>query len=80
MVLVEQDRLGELETILAAAADRECGILVLDEELFAALSERERESILQRTVPLVVMLPGELRWGEVEEITSDEYVAVEKYR
>ena len=63
------------EAILAAAADRECGILVLDEELFAALGDRERESLQQRTIPLLIMLPGELRWGEVEELTGDEYVA-----
>ncbi len=63
------------EAILAAAESRECGILILEEELFASLGERERESLLARTVPLLVLLPGELRWGEVEEITGDEYVA-----
>ncbi len=69
------DRESAREAILAAAANRECGILILDEELFGSLSDRERESLLQRNVPLLVMLPGELRWGEVEEIESDEYVA-----
>ena len=74
-VEVVADRESAREAILAAATDRDCGILVLDEQLFSALGDRERESILQRTIPLVIMLPGELRWGEVEEIGSDEYVA-----
>jgi vacuolar-type H+-ATPase subunit F/Vma7 len=72
-VVAERD--SAREAILAAAGNRECGILIIDEELFSCLGERERESLLQRTVPLLVLLPGELRWGEVEEITSDEYVA-----
>lgn len=74
-VEVVTDKESAREAILAAAADRECGILVLDEELFSALGDREKESLLQRTIPLVIMLPGELRWGEVEELRSDEYVA-----
>ncbi len=69
------DKDSAREAILAAAADRECGILILDEELFGSLSEREREPIIQRNIPLIVMLPGDLRWGEVEEIAGDEYVA-----
>ncbi len=74
-VEVVADRDSAREAILAAAGNRDCGILIIDEELFASLGERERESLLQRTVPLLVLLPGELRWGEVQEMGSDEYVA-----
>jgi vacuolar-type H+-ATPase subunit F/Vma7 len=74
-VEVAANRDAAREAILDAAAQRDCGILILDEDLFSSLSERERASLLERNVPLIVMLPGELRWGEVEEITSDEYVA-----
>jgi len=63
------------EAILAAASERDCGILIVEEELFAALGERDRSSLLQRTVPLLMLVPGELVWGEVEEIKGDEYVA-----
>lgn len=69
------DRSTAREAILAAASARDCGILIVDENLFASLGDRERESLLQRTVPLLVLLPGELKWGEVEEMGSDEYVA-----
>jgi vacuolar-type H+-ATPase subunit F/Vma7 len=69
------DRDAAREPILAAFGNRECGILILDEELFASLSARERESLQGRAIPLVVQVPGDLGWGEVEEIKSDEYVA-----
>jgi len=63
------------EAILAAASARDCGILIVDEELFGCLAERERESLLQGTVPLLVLLPGDLTWGEGEAVGTDEYVA-----
>ena len=69
------DRNTAREAILAAASARDCGILIVDEDLFASLGDRERGSLLQRTVPLLVLLPGELKWGEVEEMGRDEYVA-----
>lgn len=74
-VEVVPDGTAAREAILAAAGIRDCGILIVDEELFASLGERDRNSLLQRTVPLLVLLPGELAWGEVEEIKGDEYVA-----
>jgi vacuolar-type H+-ATPase subunit F/Vma7 len=63
------------EAVLAAAGRKECGILIVEEELFARVPDGERESLLQRTVPLIVLLPGDMLWGEVEEIKADEYVA-----
>ncbi len=63
------------DAILASAENRDCGILILEEELLQSLSERERDSLLQRIIPLIVLLPGELQWGEVEEMKGDEYVA-----
>jgi vacuolar-type H+-ATPase subunit F/Vma7 len=63
------------EAILAACRGRDCGVLVTEEELFASLGEREREALLQRPVPLIVLLPGDMRWGEVTEIAKDDYVA-----
>jgi vacuolar-type H+-ATPase subunit F/Vma7 len=63
------------EAIMAACGSRECGILVTEEELFARLGERERDALLQRTIPLIVLLPGDMRWGEEAEIKADDYVA-----
>ncbi len=63
------------EAIMAACRNRECGVLITEEELFQRLSERERESLLARTVPLIVLVPGDMRWGEEAEIGSDDYVA-----
>ena len=45
-VEVVADRDSAREAILAAAGSRDCGILVVDEELFATLGERERENLL----------------------------------
>ena len=61
--------------IMAACRARECGILITEEELFQSLNDRERESLLARNVPLIVLVPGDMRWGEVAEMKSDDYVA-----
>ena len=63
------------EAIMAACRARDCGILITEEELFQNLSQRERDSLLARTVPLIVLVPGDMRWGEVAEMTGDDYVA-----
>jgi vacuolar-type H+-ATPase subunit F/Vma7 len=63
------------EAIMAACRNRDCGILVAEEELFQRLSERERESLLARTVPLIILVPGDMRWGDVAEMIEDDYVA-----
>jgi vacuolar-type H+-ATPase subunit F/Vma7 len=36
---------------------------------------RDREELLDSSVPLVVPLPGELAWRDVEELPPDDYVA-----
>ena len=72
---VVSDTASARDAVRDAVENRECGILLLDEDLFSGLGGRERDSLLQRTVPLVVLLPGDMRWVEVEEMARDEYVA-----
>lgn len=74
-VEVAVDAAAAREAVREAVENRECGILLLDEELFNSFAERERDLLLQRTSPLVVLLPGEMRWVEVEEVARDDYVA-----
>lgn len=69
------DAASARDAVTEAVQSRECGILLVDEALFSAMSEREQEALLQRTSPLVVLLPGDMRWVEVEEMSRDEYVA-----
>ena len=63
------------ELIRSAAESRGCGILIVEEELFQTLGERERETLMGKTVPLVVLLPGKLRWEEGAKAAGDDYVA-----
>ena len=63
------------EAIMAACRGGDCGVLITEEEFFQRLGDRERESLLARTVPLIVLLPGDMRWGEEAEIAPDNYVA-----
>jgi vacuolar-type H+-ATPase subunit F/Vma7 len=72
---VVADAASAREAVRDAVENSECGILLLDEDLFSDMSGRERDALLQRTVPLVVLLPGEMRWIEVEEMARDDYVA-----
>jgi len=72
---VVADAASARDAVRDAVESRDCGILLLDEDLFSGMSGRERDALLQRTVPLVVLLPGEMRWVEVEEMARDDYVA-----
>lgn len=63
-------------TLLAAIDSREYSLVVVDEELFAALDERTRSAVAARNLPLVIPIPSELRWMDVQDMPADDYVAM----
>jgi vacuolar-type H+-ATPase subunit F/Vma7 len=63
------------EALDAAMENDEHGIIVLDENLMNDMDQRRINRYFERTVPLIVPLPGELVWRDVEEMSQDDYVA-----
>jgi vacuolar-type H+-ATPase subunit F/Vma7 len=63
------------EALLEAAGNPEYGLLIVVESLLETFEERNREALLARNVPLIIPIPGELRWSGGGEPPADEYVA-----
>jgi V/A-type H+/Na+-transporting ATPase subunit F len=51
------------------------GVVILEQELLSGMDEETRAEALASTVPLVIAIPGEMRWRETEEAPADDYVA-----
>jgi vacuolar-type H+-ATPase subunit F/Vma7 len=61
--------------LLAAVESRETGLVIADEAMLAALDDRTRATIAARSLPLIVPVPADMRWKDLEEIPADDYVA-----
>jgi vacuolar-type H+-ATPase subunit F/Vma7 len=63
-------------SLLASALGRGTyGVVIVEEEFLAAMDEETRAAAAASTTPLVIGVPGEMRWREVEEAPADDYVA-----
>lgn len=51
------------------------GILIVDETLLEGVDQRARDALFERPVPLVIAIPGTMRWHDAEQASSDEFVA-----
>ena len=51
------------------------GVVIVEQELLSAMDETTRAEAAASIVPLVVAVPGEMRWRDVEEAPADDYVA-----
>ncbi len=69
------DAAAAREALLAAAEDRENGLVIVDATLLGEIDERTRAGLLARNVPLIVPVPGRLRWQEAEQAEGDSAVA-----
>jgi vacuolar-type H+-ATPase subunit F/Vma7 len=63
------------EALLEAVGNPEYGLLIVEQSLLETFDERNREALLARNVPLIIPIPGELRWSAGEQPPADEYVA-----
>jgi vacuolar-type H+-ATPase subunit F/Vma7 len=70
-----EDPARALQAVQEFVAGREAGLIVIEERLLEGMADRDREELLDSSVPLVVPLPGELAWRDVEELPPDDYVA-----
>jgi vacuolar-type H+-ATPase subunit F/Vma7 len=58
---------------LALAADPDVGVVLLEEDGYAALSEAQRRALERRPLPMIVPFPGPERRGAAE--APEEYLA-----
>ncbi len=67
---------ADARTLLASAMDRGAfGVVIVEEELLAAMDEEIRAAAAASTMPLVIGVPGEMRWRAEEPAPTDDYVA-----
>lgn len=59
----------------AAMENEEYGIVVIDEGLMEEMDQRRVDRYFAQNVPLIIPLPGELVWRDVEDMKQDDYVA-----
>jgi vacuolar-type H+-ATPase subunit F/Vma7 len=64
------------QTLLEIVDSREYAVAVVDESLLAGLDERTAAALASRVLPLIVPIPGELRWVEEQAMPKDDYIAL----
>ena len=74
-VLEASDGERALEILREEIRKRAYGLIIVEEGLLEGIDERERTALFERTIPLIIAIPGAMRWRDVEETTSDEFVA-----
>ncbi len=74
-VIPVEDVAAGREALLEAAGKPEYGLLIVEEGLLEAMEPRAREALLARNAPLIVSIPGELRWSAAAPQQGDDYVA-----
>jgi vacuolar-type H+-ATPase subunit F/Vma7 len=63
------------EAVQRAVEGEEYGLIIVDECYMADIEKQAREYLYELNIPLVVPIPCELRWRDVEEIPADDFVA-----
>lgn len=74
-VLPAVDPARAMELLTEEVSRGRFGILIVDETLLEGIDERARNALFERPVPLVIAIPGKMHWRDVEQASSDEFVA-----
>jgi vacuolar-type H+-ATPase subunit F/Vma7 len=75
-VMTVKDAEDFKRTMQTVIDSHEYGLAVVDENLLAGLDERSRSAITERSLPLVVPIPGTLKWEDVTDMPEDDYIAM----
>ena len=59
---------------ISVLSQEDLALVILDEQWHASL-ERLRPDSLQAELPIVIPVPGEMRWRDVEKPGEDPYIA-----
>jgi vacuolar-type H+-ATPase subunit F/Vma7 len=63
------------EAVAETISSGEYGIVIMDEKLSSGLDKQVTKALSQSDGPMLVSIPGELRWCDTERLPHDEYVA-----
>lgn len=74
-VISTHDSAQVVELLRDATKSRSWGIIIVDETLLEGVDEREKNALFERTIPLVITIPGTMHWVDVEKSSSDDFVA-----
>lgn len=74
-IVAVHDSQQALERLREAYKNRSWGIIIVDEELIEGIEERERNALFEQTIPLVIAVPASMRWQDVEQVSSDDFVS-----
>jgi vacuolar-type H+-ATPase subunit F/Vma7 len=63
------------EALAEARASGQYGVVIVDEQFGMELEGGESLAKAAATIPVVVAVPAEMHWGDVEKLGEDSYVA-----
>ena len=63
------------EALAEIISSGEYGIVIMDEDLSTKLNKRVARTLSEGNGPMLVSIPGELRWRDTETVPHDEHVA-----
>jgi vacuolar-type H+-ATPase subunit F/Vma7 len=69
------DTRGGQQALTTAVESLGYGLVIVEQRLLDSLDPRTREAIYARNIPLVIAVPGELRWEQPDAGATDDYVA-----
>lgn len=64
----------QAEKLSELLEDREIGMIIIDEDFIDSIDASRRKELLKQTRPLLVPVPGDLRWSDSEEISRDDLI------
>jgi len=69
------DHAAVAEALSSAIGSGEYGIIIIDEDLSDGLDEMMRLRTSGRNIPLVIAVPGRMRWHDTERSSRDRRIA-----
>ena len=63
------------DALLLAMKSQDYGVVIVEERFTAEFDAKTEALIAETNVPLIVSVPAEMKWRDVEEAYQDDYVA-----
>jgi len=73
-VLSASNHAEAAELLRTVSDEKRYDLVIVEEALVESLNPNLRRDYLRRTRPLIVPIPGELIWSDIEEATQDDLV------
>jgi len=69
------DAAAARDALLNAMKEDDYGLVIVEESIMSELDDRTRTAVSESNIPVVISVPGEMKWRDVEETGEDDYVA-----